>query len=284
MKAKLGKPAQVPAPQTPNQENVQEAVPTSQSSVILHKPADEENTIPPPPPPAETAPGVIVAAPTFNPEYYDQKRLAEQSQTTDVAETAEATPEERTSRPGQTGFAERLMKKLGWEKGQGLGASGEGITTALQMKAEKRKKKSDYEGGGFVTPVNMGKIVGGKKAKVAGSKAGDEGAASELENMSEVVKLKGMLENMDVDHEIAENNLMQEIGDEMGEQYGKVERLFIWRKAQGGDDDVFVKFTSPLSAVRCLKGMDGVEFAGNQVTAGFWDADMFERGEYDKSG
>ena len=134
---------------------------------------------------------------------------------------------------------------------------------------------------GFVVPANMGKIVGGKKAK---PKAGTEDSTPQPdslpEKMTEVIKLEGMLENMDVDHEIAENNLMQEIGDEMGEQYGKVERLFIWRKHAGGNDDVFVKFTSPLSAVRCMKGMDGTEFADNQVVAKFWDAEKFENGEY----
>ena len=145
------------------------------------------------------------------------------------------------------------MKKLGWEKGQGLGASGDGITTALQMQAQKRKKKSDAQGGEFATPAAMGKIVGGKKAKPKPGESSNQGPSSELDDMSPVVKLSGMLENMDVDHEIAENNLMQEIGDEMGEQYGKVERLYIWRKKDGGNDEVFVKFTSPLSAVRCLK-------------------------------
>ena len=164
------------------------------------------------------------------------------------------------------------MAKMGYQKGQGLGADGSGITTAIVMKAEKRKKKSDAEGGGYVAPANMGKIVGGKKQKV-------ETGESETDAMSEVIKLEGMLANMDVDQEIQDNNLMQEVGDELGE-FGKVERLFIWRTHMGGNDEVFVKFTSPLSALRAVREMDGVEFADNTVKAAFFDAEKFERGEY----
>ncbi|KAF2210488.1 hypothetical protein CERZMDRAFT_106833 [Cercospora zeae-maydis SCOH1-5] len=224
--------------------------------------------------------GTISGGPTYNAEYLARQQQQTSTIPSDQQAPAHQESEERTNRPGQDGFAERLMKKLGWEKGQGLGASGDGITTALQMQAQKRKKKPDAQGGGFATPTAMGKIIGGKKAKPKPGEETTTGVASELDDMSPVVKLSGMLENMDVDHEIAENNLMQEIGDEMGEQYGKVERLFIWRKKDGGNDEVFVKFTSPLSAVRCLKGMDGTEFADNKVEACYWDAEMFERGEY----
>ncbi|KXT13517.1 hypothetical protein AC579_4148 [Pseudocercospora musae] len=296
MKAKLGKPttpptvppAQVP-PMLPGlstsqhllQEAIQNPALSADDAARLQaglQRSQDTTPAPPPPPDSAAAPGIISAAPTFNLEYLARKAAGE-SMITDTVVEPES--EERSSRPGQSGFAERLMKKLGWEKGQGLGASGDGITTAIIAKAEKRKKKSDAEGGGYVVPANMGKIVGGKKAK---PKPGAEDSTPQPDSlpdkMTEVIKLEGMLENMDVDHEVAENNLMQEIGDEMGEQYGKVERLFIWRKHAGGNDDVFVKFTSPLSAVRCMKGMDGTEFAENQVVAKFWDAEKFENGEY----
>ncbi|KAM3420473.1 hypothetical protein BST61_g3742 [Cercospora zeina] len=295
LKAKFSKPATAATPVTDNP--MPDPPPTVQQSFAT----------PPPPPLVNTAgseysapkhdaallaaPSVtaqpvatatISSGPTYTPEYLAQQQQQHQTNSMPTGQQGQShqESEDRTTRPGQDGFAERLMKKLGWEKGQGLGASGDGITTALQMQAQKRKKKSDAQGGGFVTPAAMGKIVGGKKAKPKPGEESTTGAASELDDMSSVVKLSGMLENMDVDHEIAENNLMQEIGDEMGEQYGKVERLFIWRKKEGGNDEVFVKFTSPLSAVRCLKGMDGTEFADNKVEACYWAAEMFERGEY----
>ena len=98
--------------------------------------------------------------------------------------------------------------------------------------------------------------------------------------MSEVIKLEGMLKGLDVQKEIEDNNLMQEIGDEMGTKYGNVERVFIWRQEMGGQDEVFIKFTSQLSATRAVNDTDGMTFADNEVLARFWDVDKFENGEY----
>jgi splicing factor 45 len=180
----------------------------------------------------------------------------------------------RSSRPGQKGFAERLLKRYGWSKGQGLGADGTGITTAIVAQASKRKKRPDSEGGGWAAPANMGKIVGGKKRKL------DPSSTQEGDVTSEVVKFEGMLEGLDVGREIEEGGLMQEIGEEMAREYGNVERVFIWREEMGGGNEVFVKFTSAASAVRAVQGMQGAEFAGNEVRAGFWDSGKFEAGEY----
>lgn len=116
----------------------------------------------------------------------------------------------RSLRPGQKGFAERLMAKYGWTKGTGLGTNASGIVTPLQAKLDKRKQRPDSEGGGFIGPGGMGKIVGGKK------KGGEE--ASPYGPMSEVVILKGMVDGMDLQYELGEGNLMQEIGEECGEK------------------------------------------------------------------
>ena len=196
--------------------------------------------------------------------------------------------ETRSNRPGQKGFAERLLKKYGWEKGKGLGAQGnEGITTAIVAKAEKRKKLADAEGGGYRTPANMGKLVGGKRRKVGdGSGAATEGedAGANPDQpygpLSDVIKLEGMLTGLDIDDEIVNKDLYGEIGREMEGQYGKVERVFIWRVGMGGEDEVFVKFVSPLSALRAVGACDGTEFAGNVMKARFWEGERFGRGEY----
>lgn len=118
----------------------------------------------------------------------------------------------RSLRPGQKGFAERLMSKYGWSKGSGLGASGSGIVNPLRVQVEKQKKKPDSEGGGFVGPGGRGKIVGGRKKGVE-SEEGKFGA------MSEVVILRGMVDGMDLDAEMevaGDGGLMQEIGEECG--------------------------------------------------------------------
>ncbi|KAF2771346.1 hypothetical protein EJ03DRAFT_349747 [Teratosphaeria nubilosa] len=233
--------------------------------------------MPPPPAPPAAEPGVTVSrAPV---RYQMPASDISADATTQEAPSSDAPEPGRSNRPGQKGFAERLLKKYGWEKGQGLGASGEGITTAIVAKAEKRKKLSDSQGGGWAQPANMGKIVGGKKRKIDNAQTTE--ADAKFGQMSEVVKLEGMCKGMDLDHEIAENDLFGEIGKEMETQYGTVERLYIWRKEQGGGDDVFVKFTSQLSAVRCLNAADGMEFAGNEVKGRFFDAGRFEAGEYE---
>ena len=106
------------------------------------------------------------------------------------------------------------MSKYGWSKGSGLGASGSGIINPLQVKVDKRKEKSDAEGGGFRDAGGRGKIIGGKKKK------GDDDSAEEgkFGAMSEVIVLKGMVDGLDLQEEVATGELVQEIGEECGEK------------------------------------------------------------------
>lgn len=193
-------------------------------------------------------------------------------------EESTSTDSPRSNRPGQAGFAERLMSKYGWSKGQGLGAQGTGIINPLYAKAEKRKKKSDAEGGGFATPTAMGKILGGNKSKLAqAEEAGKFGA------MSEVVRLDGMLDGLDLDEEFEreEGGIMQEIGEECSEKYGSVQRVYIHR-AENEDEQalVFVAFVSQLSALRAVNALEGRIFNGNQIKARFWPKESFDAGQY----
>lgn len=128
-------------------------------------------------------------------------------------ETENADDAPRSLRPGQKGFAERLLSKYGWTKGSGLGATGSGIVKPLQVKVEKQKKRPDSEGGGFATPAGRGTIIGGKK------KGGDD--TGKFGPMSEVIILRGMLDGMDLDSELeggVGGGLMQEIGEECSEK------------------------------------------------------------------
>ncbi|GKZ46434.1 hypothetical protein AbraIFM66951_009376 [Aspergillus brasiliensis] len=183
---------------------------------------------------------------------------------------------QRSLRPGQKGFAERLMAKYGWSKGSGLGATGSGIVKPLQVKVEKQKKRPDSEGGGFATPAGRGKIIGGTRKNEEEGKFGP---------MSEVIILKGMLDGMDLDAELAGDGegggLMQEIGEECSEKYGRVERVFIPR-ASAPPVPVFVKFTNQLSALRAVNALEGRIFSGNAITARFYDVHTFEEGIYDR--
>ncbi|THC94457.1 hypothetical protein EYZ11_006060 [Aspergillus tanneri] len=182
---------------------------------------------------------------------------------------------QRSLRPGQQGFAERLLAKYGWTKGSGLGATGSGIVKPLQVKVEKQKKRPDSEGGGFATPAGRGKIIGGTR------KSEDDG---KFGRMSEVVILKGMLDGMDLEAELEgdqEGGLMQEIGEECSEKYGNVERVYI-SHASGPPVPVFVKFTNQLSALRAVNALEGRIFNGNAITARFFDTHKFEQGIYEE--
>ncbi|TGJ82088.1 hypothetical protein E0Z10_g6666 [Xylaria hypoxylon] len=174
-----------------------------------------------------------------------------------TAEDDEATP--RTNRPGQKGFAARLMSKYGWSKGQGLGVEGTGILQPLRVQVEKRKKKSDAEGGGWAEPGSRGKIIGSKTG------AGASSSTTESANGME-----------DIQSEM-ENGLGQEIGEECGDKYGRVERLYIDIEGLR----VFIKFTDQVSALRAVNALDGRIFGGNAIVPQYYDPDKFDRRIYE---
>jgi len=150
----------------------------------------------------------------------------------------------RSSRPGQAGFAQRLMTKYGWEKGSGLGANKDGITSALRVQVEKRRKRPDAEGGGFAEPGGRGRIIAAKQPKKPSAENDNEG--NKHGKMSSVIVLRNMLEGMPSLEAEIEAGLGQEIGEECGDKYGRVERLFI----EPTQRLVFIKFTDQVSALR----------------------------------
>ncbi|KAI4778331.1 hypothetical protein E4T52_06762 [Aureobasidium sp. EXF-3400] len=250
---------------------------------LQYYPPPPPQFMPPPPPaqPYQSAPSPVAAQPapsqpsgtiSREPVRYDQA-VQPQDDTDHDSINMELSqePETRTSAPGQKGFAQRYMEKMGWKKGEGLGKEATGITTILRHEATKRKRKADAEGGGWAQPAAMGRIVGGKKTKT-------DIPIDESKAFSLVARFEGMLKDMDVDRAIAEDNLMQRIGEKL-EYYGRSERVFVDR-ATGR---VFVKFTSALSAFNAIKASDGTDFLGNGriVQSTFFNADKFEEGIYE---
>ncbi|KAG9250473.1 uncharacterized protein F5Z01DRAFT_629340 [Emericellopsis atlantica] len=248
-------------------------------------PADEAGGLPPPPPPpqeGQTPPppppeppsSTISAAPVRytqpptepDPEEDRPPALGAPEPSQEEEPPSEDLP--RSSRPGQAGFAARLMSKYGWKAGTGLGAAESGIVNPLRVQVEKRRKKADADGGGWVEPGGKGKIVGGNaKGKADTGKFG---------TMSEVIVLRNMLENMpDLQSEIADG-LGQEIGEECGDKYGTVERLHIDQENR----QVFIKFTTQVSALRAVNELEGRVFNGNTIQPMFYDTDKFERSIY----
>ncbi|ORY65528.1 uncharacterized protein BCR38DRAFT_484941 [Pseudomassariella vexata] len=237
-----------------------------------------------PPPPPEADPSTISRAPV---RYTQPEPSAPSATSPDEPEpdpdamdedtldpNAADAPTLNTRRPGQKGFAARLMSKYGWTKGQGLGADASGIVQPLRVHVEKRKKKPDAEGGGWAEPGGRGKIIA---PKVAAAAAASSSSESKFGPMSNVIVLRHMLYGIkDVQHEISEG-LGQEIGEECGDKYGRVERLYIDHVGL----NVYIKFVDGVSALRAVNALDGRVFAGNSIAPQFYDLDKFERSVYE---
>ena len=261
--------------------------PPRPSVEFIPTPPSQPSTIPIPAPPTGqisrapvryNLPPPSADIPSSEAELEAAIELSEKENSADQVNSASDEP--RSLRPGQAGFAERLLMKQGWTKGSGLGANASGIINPLYAKVDKRKKKSDAEGGGYATPAGTGKILGGHKS--AKAKEEDKG---KFGDMSEVVILKGMLKGMNLDEEMSrgEGGIMQEIGEECGDKYGNVERVYIH---QGHDMDeeggtVFVRFTSQLSGLRAVNALEGRVFNGNAITARFGDREKFDKGVFE---
>ncbi|KAI0878073.1 hypothetical protein GGS24DRAFT_444359 [Hypoxylon argillaceum] len=255
-------------------------------------PPPPRSPTPPPPPPPELDSSTISRGPVrYAPPQQQQQTQAHKDpdsmeiddeedgtnymppEPTSPAKDDEVAP--RINRPGQKGFAARLMSKYGWSKGHGLGAEGSGILQPLRVQVEKRKKKSDAEGGGWAEPGGRGKIIGSKTA--AGTSSSTTESASKFGPMSNVIVLRHMLDGMEDVQSEMENGLGQEIGEECGDQYGRVERLHIDTEGR----TVFIKFTDQVSALRAVNALDGRIFAGNAIVPQYYDLDKFDRRIYE---
>ncbi|KAI0386603.1 hypothetical protein F5Y04DRAFT_67027 [Hypomontagnella monticulosa] len=258
-------------------------------------PPPRSPTPPPPPPPAaappepEPEPATISRAPvrytqpelpsgTPDPDAMDEDEdeyVPPESVPNASAEPQE--PEARSNRPGQKGFAARLMAKYGWSKGQGLGAEASGILQPLRVQVEKRKKKSDAEGGGWAEPGGRGRIIGSKTGGPSQPDSNSGTSGSKFGSMSNVVVLRNMLEGMEDLQAEMESGLGQEIGEECGDKYGRVERLYIDIEGRR----VYIKFTDQVSALRAVNALDGRIFAGNTIQPQYYDVDKFEQRIYE---
>ncbi|KAI0420657.1 hypothetical protein F5X98DRAFT_13439 [Xylaria grammica] len=253
-------------------------------------PPPPQSPIPPPPPPPPEPDSSTIAREPVRYAPPQQTRAQEDPDSMDIDEGGDGVdyvpPEPSTAedddevapsanRPGQKGFAARLMSKYGWSKGQGLGAGGTGILQPLRVQVEKRKKKSDAEGGGWAEPGSRGKIIGSKTG--AGTSSSTTESAGKFGTMSNVIVLRNMLDGMEDVQSEMENGLGQEIGEECGDKYGRVERLYIDIEGRR----VFIKFTDQVSALRAVNALDGRIFAGNAIMPQYYDPDKFDRRIYE---
>lgn len=214
----------------------------------------------PPPPPTDTA--TISRAPVryspppppppTDPEAMDLDSDPEEHEGVDYSSinVAGSLPQKTRGKA----FATKLMSKYGWTAGTGLGASSSGITSALSVQSLKRKKKSDAEGGGFRDPAAaQGRIIAPKSLSTPSQPQQDNNNNNNNagQKISRVVVLRDMLLNIPNLAAEVEAGLGQEIGEECGEKYGRVERLFIDQSERLGENKrVYIQFVEEVSALR----------------------------------
>lgn len=184
-------------------------------------------------------------------------------------------------------FAERLMMKQGWRKGEALGAEGnKGILDPLlaqkiELERAKQYSKNHQKGDNR----DKGRAMNSARGTIINPQE-EQKRQEEIQRYGEVSEVI-LLENMVANDEDIDDDLPGEIGEEC-EKYGKIERVFIWPAAHAkfqptsfAKPRVFVKFSGIAAAWKCLKELDGRFFAGNTVKARYYPIQDFNKGNYD---
>lgn len=160
---------------------------------------------------------------------------------------------------GQMTAAQRMMAKMGWKQGQGLGKQEQGITTPLMA------KKTDRRAGVI---VNASETKLEKKAK----------SVSLNGPPTRVLLLRNMVGPGEVDDELED-----EVASECA-KYGTVTRVLIFEITEPNfpvDEAVriFVQFERSEETTKALVDLDGRYFGGRVVRASFYDEERFGNNE-----
>ncbi|CAO3626576.1 unnamed protein product [Cunninghamella echinulata] len=150
----------------------------------------------------------------------------------------------------------KMMNKYGWQEGQGLGRSEDGIREALQVQAR-------GDGSGVILPQKK------PSPPILSSHNNNK-------NSSKVIVLKNMVGVGEVD-----DTLQQETADECA-KYGTVEQCLIYEIPGGQVSNeeavrIFVKFSNIQSASRAIEDLNGRYFDGRVVSAEFYDQARFDK-------
>lgn len=162
---------------------------------------------------------------------------------------------------GQMTAAQRMMAKMGWKAGQGLGKQEQGITTPLMAKKTDRRA-------GVIVNASEPKQQPEKKAR----------GVSINGQPTRVVLLRNMVGPGEVD-----DDLETEVAEECA-KYGTVTRVLIFEITEPNfpvDEAVriFVQFERSEQATKALVDLEGRFFGGRVVRATFYEEERFNTNE-----
>merc|ERR1712151_1195228 len=146
-------------------------------------------------------------------------------------------------------FATKMMKKMGWKDGQGLGKDGQGMQTPLVM------TKTDKA---------AGKVVEGQKREAPMPVGQPEAKQPKAESNAKQPPTRVLLLNNLVGAGEVDDDLEEETAEEAA-KYGKVKKCVI-KEIKGRPDDqavrIFLEYTCIEDSTKALVDMNGRYFGG----------------------
>lgn len=178
-----------------------------------------------------------------------------------------------------TPAVKRMLAKMGYQEGQGLGKNNDGMVDVLQTKS-RQSRPQDYDeddnsGSMRIKPQPIYDIVGGTLRKPK--------EPEKFGEPSKVIVAWGCIDGIDweADADRYDGGIRQEMGQTFDEKFGRIERVVVSQTGNG--QPIYIKFASELSALNAVNRFtEGYQFRGRNIRALFYDQTKFENSQFDQ--